>query len=97
MLNTELIHMERNVPLHEGIIAMSGNERLIRSLKPLQIPGYRAPFMRLLDRAYREVSAREHLAIADAILEGKAALADKLMRAHVERAGKLAQLIPGLR
>jgi len=97
VLDNEMTHMQRNVPLHEGIIARSGNARLMRSLKPLQIPGYRVPFLRLLDRGYREVSAREHLAIVDAILAGNAARADRLMRAHVERAGRLAQSIPGLR
>ena len=97
VLANEFTHMELNVPLHEGIIAMSGNERLVRSLRPLQIPGYLVPFLRLLDRGYREASAREHLAVVDAILAGNAARADKLMRAHVERAGRLAQAIPELR
>ena len=34
--------------------------------------------------------------IIDAIVAGKCAAAEKLMRAHVRRAGELAQLIPGL-
>lgn len=95
--SNELAHMERNVPLHDGIVSMSGNARLVRTLKPLQIPGYRLQFLRLLDRAQREVSVREHLAIIDAILAGQAARADRLMRAHVARAGALAETIPGLR
>lgn len=97
MRSNELTHMERNVFWHDGIVAMSGNARLVRSLKPLQIPGYRLQFLRLLDRAQREVAVREHLAIIDAILAGQAARADRLMRADVARAGVLAEAIPGLR
>ena len=50
VVDNELSHMENNVPLHDGIVAMAG----------------------------------------------KAAQAEKLMRAHVRRAGQLAQLIPRL-
>ncbi len=96
VLTNELTHMENNVPLHDGIIAMSGNARLASVLKPLDLPGYRLQFLRLLGTAERDVSARQHLDIIDAILAGKATRAEKLMRAHVRRAGELAQAIPGL-
>ena len=96
VLNNELSHMENNVPLHDGIVAMAGNTRLVAALKLLDLPGYRLQFLRLLDRQQRTVSARQHVDIIDAILAGKAAQAEKLMRAHVRRAGQLAQLIPGL-
>lgn len=96
VLNNEFSHMEKNVPFHEAIIAMSGNQRLARMLKPLQIPGYRIQFLKLLDRPFRELSAYEHMAIADAILAGDSELAERLMRQHVHRSGELAQKIPGL-
>ncbi len=96
VLNNELSHMENNVPLHDGIVAMAGNQRLAASLKLLELPAYRLQFLRLLDPAQREVSAREHVAIIDAILTGKSTQAEKLMRAHVRRAGQLAQCITGL-
>lgn len=96
VLNNEMSHMENNVPLHDGIVAMAGNARLAASLKLLELPGYRLQFLRLLDSDQRTVSAKEHLAIIDALLAGKAAQAEKLMRAHVRRAGALAQMIPGL-
>lgn len=96
VLNNELTHMEKNVPFHEAIIAMSGNQRLARMLKPLQIPGYRIQYLKLLDRPFRELSAQEHVAIADAILAGDSDLAERLMRQHVRRSGELAQYIPGL-
>ena len=96
VLDNELSHMENNVPLHDGIVAMAGNTRLAASLKLMELPGYRLQFLRLLDREQRVISAHQHLEIIDAIVAGKAAQAEKLMRAHVRRAGELAQLIPGL-
>lgn len=96
VLNNELTHMEENVPFHNTIIAMSDNHRLAKILQPLQIPGYRMQFLKLMDRKYCETSAAEHKKIADAILAGKSDLAEALMREHVQRAGELAQLIPGL-
>lgn len=94
--DNELAHMENNVPLHDGIVAMAGNQRLAEMLRPLDLPGYRLQFLRLLDGEQRERSARQHLDIIDAILAGQAARAEKRMRAHVRRAGQLALLIPGL-
>jgi DNA-binding GntR family transcriptional regulator len=91
-----LKHMEENVGLHQGIILMSGNQRLSRILEPLQIPGYRMQFLQLLDDKRRSASALEHIAIIDAILAGDATRAEKLMREHVRNAGKLAKQIPSL-
>jgi DNA-binding GntR family transcriptional regulator len=91
-----LKHMEENVGLHKGIILMSGNQRLMRILEPLQIPGYRMQFLQLLDDKRRAASATEHIAIIDAILAGDANKAEKLMREHVRNAGKLAKQIPSL-
>jgi DNA-binding GntR family transcriptional regulator len=96
VLGDALAHMENNVPLHDGLVAMAGNARLRATLAQFELPAYRLQFMRLLDRAAREESAREHLAIIDAVLAGRAATAEKRMRAHVRRAGALAQAIPGL-
>ena len=88
--------MEENVDLHATIIAMAGNQRLIRMLEPLQIPGYRMQFLQLLDDERRVRSAEEHIAIIDTLLAGDAGRAERLMREHVRNAGKLAKQIPGL-
>ncbi len=96
VLVNELSHMENNVPLHDGIVAMAGNARLAAALKPLEMPGYRLQFLRVLDREQRVLSAQQHVEIIDAILAGKPTQAEKLMRAHVRRAGELALRIPGL-
>ncbi len=84
------------MPLHDGIVAMAGNGRLADTLRPLALPGYRLQFLRLLDAEQRAISAHQHLDIIAAILAGSAARAETLMRAHVRRAGELAQTIPGL-
>ena len=96
VLDNELAHMENNVPLHEGIVAMAGNARLSAALKPLDLPAYRLQFLRLLDREQRQISACQHVEIIEAIVAGKGPRAEKLMRAHVRRAGQLALLIPAL-
>ena len=36
-----IAHMAGNVELHQGIIVLADNQRLIRLLEPLQVPGYR--------------------------------------------------------
>ena len=96
LTSNALKHMEENVGLHRGIILMGGNQRLMRILEPLQMPGYRMQFLQLLDDKRRSASATEHIAIIDAILAGDANKAEKLMREHVRNAGKLAKQIPGL-
>jgi DNA-binding GntR family transcriptional regulator len=89
-------HMASNVELHRGIILLADNQRLIRILEPLQVPGYRMQFLDMLDQQQREQSAEDHVAILDAILAGDGTKAERLMREHVRHAGKLAQQIPGL-
>ena len=91
-----LRHMDENVVLHRGIIEMSGNRRLARTLEPMQIPGYRVQYLQLMDGARQEQSSRDHLEVIAAILDGDAARAGLLMRAHVREAGQLAQRIPNL-
>jgi DNA-binding GntR family transcriptional regulator len=89
-------HMAANVDLHRDIIALAGNQRLVRILEPLQVPGYRVQFLDLLDQGQRNHSAEDHVAILDAILAGDRVKAERLMREHVRKAGELALQIPGL-
>jgi DNA-binding GntR family transcriptional regulator len=96
MIQNERTHMDENVPLHEGIVRMSGNERLAEVLRRLQAPFYRQRFLDLLDEDRRHESVEDHLLIIDALLAGDGAKAEELMRLHVRRAGSLAQQIVGL-
>lgn len=91
-----LAHMENNVPLHDGIVAMAGNARLKGTLAQFDMPAYRLRFMRLIDNAELARSAHDHVTIIDAILDGSAARAERAMRAHVRRSGRLALRIPDL-
>lgn len=96
LCNNALRHMDENVVLHRGIVEMSGNRRLARTLEPMQVPGYRMQYLQLMDGARQAQSSQDHLEIIDAILSGDAARAGRLMRAHVREAGLLAQRIPNL-
>jgi DNA-binding GntR family transcriptional regulator len=89
-------HMAENVAFHQGVMLMGGNQRLIRLLEPMQVPGYRMQFLQLIDDKRRRGSAAEHLAIIEAIAAGDAPRAERLMREHVRSAARLAQQIPGL-
>lgn len=90
MLTNERRHMEDNVPLHEGIIRMGGNERLVAMLQRLQIPAYRQRFGELLTEQHRRDSVSEHQQIIAALLAGEADKAERAMRRHVRHTGKLA-------
>lgn len=90
MLQNERTHMEENVPLHQGIVAMSGNTRLTDIIHRLQVPAYRQRFLELLDEDRRRESVDDHLMILDALLAGDGPKAEALMRTHVRRAGALA-------
>ena len=94
--NNALRHMDENIVLHRGIVEMSGNRRLARTLEPMQVPGYRMQYLQLMDGARQAQSSKDHVEIIDALLSGDAARAGRLMRAHVREAGLLAQRIPNL-
>jgi DNA-binding GntR family transcriptional regulator len=96
MLQNERSHMEANTPFHEGVIAMSGNGRLVEMLRRLQIPAYRQRFLSVLDKDRRQDSVEDHLQVIDALLAGDGRRAESLMRAHVRRTGELALGIEGL-
>jgi DNA-binding GntR family transcriptional regulator len=87
--------MDENVVLHRGIVEMSGNRRLARTLEPMQVPGYRMQYLQLMDGARRAQSSKDHLEIIDAILSGDAARRAPDARPRA-RAGLLAQRIPNL-
>lgn len=96
MLQNERTHMEANTPFHEGIIAMSGNGRLVQMLRRLQIPAYRQRFLRVLNKDRCEESVEDHVMVIDALLAGDGPRAEELMRQHVRRTGELALGIEGL-
>ncbi|HSB68943.1 MAG TPA: GntR family transcriptional regulator [Candidatus Methylomirabilis sp.] len=71
---------------HEAILALSGNQRLQTMYQSLtnQVARFRSLSLAVPQRP--EVSFREHRRIATAILSGRGAEAEKLMRSHIEGA-----------
>lgn len=80
--------MEDNTRFHDFIIELSANDVLQMQIEQLQLPGIRSRFFSQISLTAWESSLYEHRAILDAILDGDAAFAEQLMRAHVRKARK---------
>lgn len=96
VIENQFRHLEENVPFHDLINEMAGNSQLTKLLQPMTIPGYRAQYFKILDRETRLRSAREHIDLADAILNGNPEKSEQIMRQHVREAGELALRLPGI-
>ena len=96
MLQNECTHLDDNIPFHEGVARLGGNDRLIEILRRLQVPAYRLKFLKVLTEERRQESVEDHVMVIDAILAGDAEKAEEMMRLHVKRTGELAQQIDGL-
>ena len=83
-------HLQENIPFHDGILRMSGNERLVSMLQRLQIPSLRKRFFDTFEPDHWQKSVEEHLKIIDALLAGDSDRAESAMREHVRRTGRLA-------
>ncbi len=83
-------HLQENIPFHDGILRMSGNERLISMLQHLQVPSLRQRFFDAFEPGHWQKSVEEHLRIIDALLAGDSDRAESAMRKHVRRTGQLA-------
>ncbi|GHG50685.1 GntR family transcriptional regulator [Sinomonas cellulolyticus] len=77
---------ELNSAFHDQIVALTGNALLERSMRPLR--GLNRWIFGLSVNRPLELSAHEHDDLADAILTGRAQLAESLSAAHVE-AGRM--------
>jgi DNA-binding GntR family transcriptional regulator len=77
-------YIEANEAFHDQIVRMSGNEMLTTLLGQLRVPLFRLQFRQLITSpaAIRE-SAEQHAAVAEAILAGQPAQAEKAMRRHI--------------
>lgn len=77
---------ELNSAFHDQIVALTGNALLERSMRPLR--GLNRWIFGLSVNRPLEVSAHEHDELADAIITGRAHLAESLSAAHVEAGRK---------
>ena len=93
-------YLAENAAFHEALMTLAGNRQLRDLAMRLHLPLIMAQVADILTPDALEASVREHRAIAAAILTGNAKAAANLMRAHLERAAKLAlkrRDLPGAR
>ncbi len=93
------IYHEAAGRFHDAIFGLSGNQRLQTMYRTLIHQVTRLRSLSLATPKRPEVSLQEHRRIAAAILRGKGAEAERLMRAHVEGAGVVVRrrIAPGRR
>lgn len=79
--------MDRNQSFHAAIVELSANALAQEILGRLSTQIYRYSMRNLFDGKSMEQSHRQHLAVADAMLAGDGAKAERLMRQHVRASG----------
>ncbi len=77
---------EMSGQFHDAIVTLSGNRRLQAIHNGVSLHVSRMRALSLAGRGRPEVSLRDHRRIVAAILQGRGAEAERLMRAHVEGA-----------
>jgi DNA-binding GntR family transcriptional regulator len=89
-------YLKENAAFHDAVMALADNLQLRELAARLQLPLIMAQVGDVLTPAMLEASVREHRAVAQAILDRDPEAASARMRAHLERAARVA-LDPGLR
>jgi DNA-binding GntR family transcriptional regulator len=87
-------YLEENNEFHNLIVDLSGNDVLGRQIAQLQLPTLRAAFFRLFDATLQTASLAQHGEILDAIVDGDAGRAERVMRRHVRRTIDIAERLP---
>lgn len=87
-------YSDANQLFHAAIIGIADNATLVDLLERLNLPLFRLQFRSFLKPTVTARSADDHDGIAAAILEGNAADADRLMRAHVRRSAAVILSLP---
>ena len=80
-------YIEHNHDFHELIYRLANNERVREAAAQLTLPIYRLRYHHLMDRSYAKTSAAEHELICEAILDGDAQRAERMMRNHIRNSG----------
>jgi len=78
-------YLQANLRYHETLLAVAGSARLATQVHQLSTAFVRTTTRDRLSRASFQGSNDDHRAITTAILEGDAAAAEILMRAHIRR------------
>jgi DNA-binding GntR family transcriptional regulator len=83
-------YMDENTRFHELVVELSGNKLLARLIGELQVHAFRLLLRRLVAESDAVGdSIREHEAVAWAILGGDGRAAEREMRKHVRRSGRM--------
>jgi DNA-binding GntR family transcriptional regulator len=83
-------YMDENTRFHDLVVELSGNQLLARLIGQLQVHAFRLLFRRLVAESDAVGdSIREHEAVARAILAGDGRAAEREMRKHVRRSGRM--------
>jgi len=85
-------YLEENTRFHRAIMDLAGNRQLRDVAMRLQLPLIMAQVGDAMTAEVLEESVREHRTIAAAILDRDAIAAADAMRAHLERAARLAKV-----
>lgn len=80
-------YIEHNHDFHDLIYRMAGNDRVREAAAQLTLPIYQMRYHYLMDPSYARTSAGEHQLIVEAILEGDAPRAERMMRNHIRNSG----------
>jgi DNA-binding GntR family transcriptional regulator len=88
-------YIDSNEAFHDQIVTMSGNEMLSTLIGQLRVPLYRLQFKRLVTSPQAVLaSAEEHAVVAEAILAGQGAQAERAMRRHIAESGRKLLALP---
>lgn len=80
-------YVEFNQRFHDLVVELSGNEVLARMVDQLRTPLMRLQFRQFADDRTHQRSAVQHRTVAEAILRGDRAAAQRAMRHHVRSSG----------
>jgi DNA-binding GntR family transcriptional regulator len=83
-------YLKENAAFHDAVMALADNLQLRELAARLRLPLIMAQVGDVLTPAVLEASVREHRSIAQAILERDPEAASARMRAHLERAARVA-------
>jgi DNA-binding GntR family transcriptional regulator len=87
-------YLDENDRFHQLIIDLSGNSALGRQIRQLEWPALRTAFFRVFGPDLQAESLAKHRDVLGAILDGKAAVAERAMRAHVRRSIEICRRLP---
>lgn len=84
-------YLDENARFHEAVLKASGNHQLGVVSRQFQLPVIMTQVSALLTPRTLERSLAEHRAIARAILAGDGEEAERMIRAHLQRAARLSK------